>query len=156
LPLLLTACSPTREIARRHTATPPATEAAPLDATTRTVIQTAKSYAGTPYKYGGTTRAGMDCSGLVYTSFLAADKTLPRSSSAMAQTGTPVDRKNLRPGHLVFFSYNTAGKVGHVGLVIQVKNGDAEFIHATTQLGVTTSWLSDPHWDSRFVKAIIP
>ena len=73
-------------------------------------IQVAKSYLGVPYVYGGTSRKGMDCSGLVYTAYQSVNKKLPRNSAAMAKTKSGISRNRLRKGDLVFFnSKNTPG-----------------------------------------------
>jgi cell wall-associated NlpC family hydrolase len=116
----------------------------------KTLLQTAQGYMGTPYKFGGTTRKGMDCSGLVYTCFLEIKRELPRNSAAMKAKGRTVAEKNIRPGHLVFFSTGAKGKVNHVGLVTSVRGNEVEFIHSSTSNGVRKDKLSDPYWSKRF------
>jgi cell wall-associated NlpC family hydrolase len=146
---LLSACG-----AARSLGTPAARRGEAPSAEVQQVIQTARSYEGTPYRYGGLTRSGMDCSGLVYTSFQAVGKTLPRSSAAMAQTGREVKLSELRPGHLVFFSTGSSSRINHVGLVLRVEAGDVEFIHASTSRGVVVNRLSEKYYSERFRKAV--
>lgn len=120
----------------------------------RTVVRTALSYRGTRYKYGGTTRKGMDCSGLVCTAFAEVGKALPRSAADMARQGRKVNRGKLQPGHLVFFSAKNGVRIDHVGLVVKVKGKQIEFVHASTSKGVRVDSLDDPYWDKRFRKAV--
>lgn len=110
---------------------------------------------GTPYKYGGTSRRGLDCSGLVMLSFRKAGLNLPRTSRSQAKVGQSVSRKRLEPGDLVFFSYRKDRRVSHVGIVTEVrKRGKSvKFIHASTKLGVCESDLYNPHYQKVYVKA---
>ncbi|MDX2287116.1 MAG: C40 family peptidase [Bacteroidia bacterium] len=161
-----TACSPQRALQKYSYLTektgsnaPPAdaeaaAPAAARDPQAREVIRTAMSYKGTPYKYGGTSRKGMDCSGLVFTSFQSVGKTLPRSSSAMAQAGKAIQVKQAQPGDLLFFASNGGTRINHVGLVVSARRDRTEFIHATTKDGVRTDILQDGYWDKRFRKAV--
>ena len=119
----------------------------------KTVIKTAESFIGTPYKYGGMSRRGIDCSGLVYTSFKAADKQIPRTSTAQAKAGIPVSKKKIQPGHILFFSAKNTRRIDHVGLVTKVKGDAVYFVHATTSRGVRTDSLNDVYWGRRFRKA---
>ena len=116
------------------------------------VIETARSYVGTPYKYGGTTRSGMDCSGLLQNSFRAIDVTLPRSSQDQSKVGKEVKMKSLEPGDLVFFATGRRKRrVTHVGLVTECKGRkDVRFIHASSSLGVVETNMYADYYQKRF------
>ncbi|WP_348703809.1 C40 family peptidase [Tenacibaculum sp. 190524A02b] len=118
------------------------------------VISIAKNYQGVPYRAGGTTSQGMDCSGLVQTSFKKIDVPLPRSSQSMSNEGQNILLENIKEGDLLFFNINRLkGKINHVGLVTSVKNNSIIFIHSTTSKGVITNSLDDNYWKKAFVKA---
>ncbi len=129
-----------------------------VDAQVRTIISTARSYTGVPYKWGGTTRVGMDCSGLLCTSFRSADVTLPRTSEEQSRYGKKVKTKHLREGDLVFFGANRFSReITHVGMVTEVISDDnVRFIHASTSLGVTENNLFSDYYQKIFIKAVRP
>lgn len=79
---------------------------------------------GTPYRYGGATPAGFDCSGLVHYSYRQAGMAIPRTTGGQWAELAPVDRRDLRAGDLLFFSID--GKMSHVGLYL----GGGRFVHA--------------------------
>jgi probable lipoprotein NlpC len=122
------------------------------------VIETARSYTGTPYKWGGTTRAGMDCSGLVCVSYQAAGVPIPRTSAELSRYGKVSSLESLREGDLVFFAANKGnGKITHVGLITEVKGkNDVKFIHASTKLGVVENNLYSDYYRKIYVKARRP
>jgi murein DD-endopeptidase / murein LD-carboxypeptidase len=118
------------------------------------IIDYAKQFSGVKYKFGGATREGMDCSGLVFESFREFNIILPRISRDMAKQGDKISLSNTQEGDLLFFrTMNRRNDISHVGLVTTTENGDIEFIHATTSLGVTISKLSEKYWNSAFVEA---
>jgi len=118
------------------------------------ILSEAETYLGTPYRFGGTTRSGIDCSAFVQRVFEIFDYQLPRVSSAQAKEGTEISKEELRAGDLVFFSTTGRGRVSHVGIVHTVsEDGEIEFIHASSSQGVTVTPLSDAYWSKRFLYA---
>ena len=122
------------------------------------ILNEAESYLGTPYRYGGMTRNGIDCSAFVLSVFGAAvGMNLPRVAASQATEGETIDKENLQKGDLVFFSHG-GGRISHVGIVEEVTpEGDVKFIHAATSRGVMISSLADSYWGPkfRFAKRII-
>lgn len=118
------------------------------------IIDTALSYSGVRYKYGGTTRKGIDCSGLLYISFMEHDIYLPRISFYMAHEGKRIDLEEVTKGDLLFFTTSKRRKrINHVGLVVDIEGEEIKFIHATTSRGVIVSSLQEGYWNYAFVKA---
>ncbi|MDN3518123.1 NlpC/P60 family protein [Aquisalimonas lutea] len=110
-----------------------------------------EEWAGTPYRYGGSSRAGVDCSGFVQTTYASRlGRALPRTTRQQARVGTRVGREAVQPGDLVFF--RPADKQRHVG--IYVENG--RFLHASTSRGVTLSDLDNPYWRNAYWMARRP
>jgi len=117
------------------------------------IVKHAESFKGTRYKYGGTTKRGMDCSGLVYVSFQKADISIPRTTRDLSSHGNWIDLKKVKKGDLLFFATKkNSRKVNHVGIVTSTKNG-IEFVHASTSKGVIISSLSERYWYFAFVQA---
>jgi cell wall-associated NlpC family hydrolase len=103
---------------------------------------------GTPYRMGGSTKSGIDCSAFVQAVYLSAFAvSLPRTARDQFKTSRVISSTELREGDLVFF--NTRGGVSHVG--IYLKNN--KFIHASTSNGVTVSDMFDTYYLKRFVGA---
>jgi probable lipoprotein NlpC len=119
------------------------------------VIKTARTFTGTPYKWGGTARSGMDCSGLTTNAFKSIDITLPRTADAQALMGEKVKITGLKPGDLVFFATGKKKReITHVGIVTEVKGKDnVKFIHASTSLGVVETNLYSDYYHKRFRSA---
>ncbi len=116
------------------------------------IIDYAKTFQGTRYKFGGTNEAGMDCSGLVYTSFKKENITLPRISRDMAKEGVLISFKDIEEGDLVFFKTSRKNTITHVGLVVEARRGKVMFIHSTTHAGVIISSLEEDYWKKAFVE----
>jgi len=118
------------------------------------VLKTAKSFLGTPYKYGGTNRTGFDCSGLVMVSFDRLGFKLPRNSAQQSKEGKQIKISEVREGDLVFF--NTSGNsISHVGIIERIeRSGEIKFIHSSTSKGVIISSMDENYWKTRFVKAV--
>lgn len=117
------------------------------------LIEGALEMKGTPYVWGGESEGGVDCSGLIYkllTDCGAKCASLPRrASEQMAELGLAVDKEELAPGDLVFFSTYKPGP-SHVGIYL----GDGDFIHASSaQHKVAISNLSEGYYKKRFVGA---
>jgi cell wall-associated NlpC family hydrolase len=90
------------------------------------LVSTVQRYLGIPYRWGGETTQGFDCSGLTMVCYRINGLNLPRNSRSQYQAGRPVARQNLQAGDLVFFATKGGTRVTHVGMYI----GDGKFIHA--------------------------
>lgn len=118
------------------------------------IVWTAVTYKGVPYKYGGMTNRGMDCSGLIHTSFKQRKVKLPRTSRDMYTKGYVISLRQVQRGDLLFFKTSRKGRgVNHVGLVTSIKNGDIRFIHSTSSRGVIVTSLHENYWSRAFIKA---
>jgi len=117
------------------------------------VIASATTYLGTPYAFGGTTKRGIDCSGLVVNSFASQAIPLPRTTEDLLKKGKKTRLKKLRKGDLVFFSTSKPKrKVNHVGIVVET-SPEIKFIHASTSRGVIVSSMNEAYWRKNYKKA---
>ena len=115
------------------------------------IARQALAYKGSRYKFGGTSKRGMDCSGLV--SRIYADLKMhrvPRVSAALYKSGRPVEIAELRPGDLVFFKNTYKHGISHVG----VYAGNNKFVHAANKRhGVIVTSMADPYYQLHFAGA---
>lgn len=106
-----------------------------------------KSWMGAPYKFGGNTRQGIDCSGLVFQLYKDVyNKVTPRTSKSLYEAATKISEKELQEGDLVFFNIDGKG-ISHVGIYI----GEDKFVHASSRKGVVLSLLSEDYYKKHFV-----
>jgi cell wall-associated NlpC family hydrolase len=116
------------------------------------IIAEAKRHMGTPYRWGGESTRGFDCSGFVRYVFRASEGiTLPRTSREQARYGTPVSRNELRAGDIVSFATGGGSRVSHIGVYI----GENKFIHSSSSRGVRIDTLTG-YYAKRFVNARRP
>lgn len=102
---------------------------------------------GTPYRLGGSTRTGIDCSAFVQTLMLGVfSLQLPRTSREQKTYAQQIDDKERKEGDLVFFSNSRSGVITHVGIYLH----NNKFVHASTSNGVIISDLTDDYWSKRY------
>lgn len=107
-----------------------------------------EDWKGVPYRYGGLSPRGVDCSGFVYLTFLSRlGMEVPRTTTELLQSGEKVKRDEIQVGDLVFFRTGPGNR--HVGIYM----GNGDFLHASSSQGVMTSSLSNPYWRQRYWQA---
>jgi len=118
------------------------------------IIRPGESLVGTPYRSGGTTPSGFDCSGFVLYLYNKYSPGLPRISSQMADFGTPVSRSDVLPGDLLFFATGSSSAlITHVAIYI----GQNSILHAISNgpnRGVSITNLSARYWNKRYFSAV--
>ncbi|WP_229599002.1 C40 family peptidase [Runella sp. CRIBMP] len=126
----------------------------------RDVVNTARTFTGTPYRSGGNDRRGIDCSGLVASVYSEVGLKVPRISWQQAEFGTEVEEvHDIKAGDWIFYvpDAGKAGYVSHVGIVTEVRGkNEILFIHASSSKGVREDNLYSKYFKNRFVKAIRP
>lgn len=116
------------------------------------LIEKAAENIGTRYQTGGTSKSGFDCSGLMCTTFGAFDIKLPRSSIEQSGFGTKVDAEEAKKGDLIFFKTNGRNHINHVGMVVEVCDGEIKFIHASVGNGVIISSTKENYYKKKVVQ----
>ncbi|SFT43441.1 NlpC/P60 family protein [Chryseobacterium formosense] len=120
----------------------------------KSLLKDAERYLGTPYKFGGNSSSGFDCSGFTVKVFQENNFSLPRRSSDQADAGKSIDIKTVKPGDLLFFATSGGSRVSHVGIVHTIENdGEVKFIHASTSKGVIISSLNEKYWNKAYLHA---
>ena len=127
-----------------------AASAAPAAAPGLQVANLAEQYVGSPYRWGGTSPAGFDCTGFVMWLYGQFGVDLPHNEAGQLASGTRVSPDELQPGDILVFANTYRGGLSHVGVYV----GDGQFVHAADERhGVTVSNLWDGYWAPRLVGA---
>jgi len=139
-------------LAPKASASPAEKDAAYQEARSR-LIAAAEKYEHTPYRYGGVDRKGLDCSGLVFLSFLdALGISVPRNAESLYSWVETIPIDNAQPGDLVFFRTTKNNNISHVGIL----TGDGRFIHSASEgpvTGVMYSGLDEKYWSRAYAGA---
>lgn len=116
------------------------------------LINTATANLGVRYKAAGTTKAGFDCSGLVFSTFESENIKLPRSSYEQSKIGKIINIDEAKKGDLIFFKTNKSRQINHVGLITEVSPDEIKFVHSSTSKGVIISSTKEPYYKNSFVQ----
>ena len=105
------------------------------------VVASGRSYVGTPYKWGGNTKRGIDCSGLIKNAYQTINVSLPRTAKEQSKVGSKKGWEGIRKGDLVYFKFKEKGKGKwyHSGMITYVSYEKILFIHASSSKGVVES-----------------
>ena len=117
------------------------------------VLSFATKHLHAPYRSGGSSKKGFDCSGFVRYCFGKWDVSLPHSSEAQAKKGEVIDLPSAKPGDLIFFKGNSTktSRIGHVGIITEVSPSYVRFIHSAWNGGIRYDLLSASYYQKRFV-----
>lgn len=150
LALVLVSCGSRKKSSYKR----PSSKRTTVVTSSTTVVNEAQKYLGTPYKYGGGTKRGMDCSGLINTAFANAGQRVPRTTGTLYKATGEIDLDEVAEGDLLFFSTGKSSKrLNHVGIVTRVTPAEILFIHSTTSRGVIISSLNEPYWLQAYLSA---
>ena len=157
--LLLSSCGvlKSKKRAKKRTAPKTVTASKPnkkVGSKIDAIITEAKTYKGTKYKYGGNTKKGIDCSGLIHNAFKKHNINIARTTRELSKTGRWIDIKKIKKGDLVFFATKKNSRdITHAGIVTTVNGKDISFIHASSSKGVMVSNLTQRYWYLAYVQA---
>ena len=144
---LLSACAsnPPAVIAHKPVAVPPMLKSVPFEWNKSNLLDFHDKWKGTPYRLGGLSKKGIDCSGFIYLAYLdIVGGKLPRTVNEQRMLGKQVARDQLMTGDLVFFK--TGSTMRHVGIYIS----QDRFLHVSTKKGVKISSLNNIYWKPRY------
>ena len=111
------------------------------------IVESAHQYLGVPYKWGGTSESGFDCSGLTRAIYRLNGISLPRASYEQYNDGSSVTKSKLQKGDLVFFTTNRSKRINHVVVYV----GNNEFIHAPSKGKVVSkARLDSAYWNKTY------
>jgi probable lipoprotein NlpC len=120
------------------------------------LVEKCFQYVGTPYLFGGATKSGMDCSGLIFKAFKEVGKDIPRISYQQAEYFKEIQKEDIYIGDLVYFKVKS-NRINHTGIISRIENkNEIYFLHSSTSLGVREDNLLSKYWMSKFVKATRP
>jgi len=115
------------------------------------IVRTAERYIGAPYRHGGATPRGFDCSGYVMYVYQQNGILLPRQVDRQYEAGKHIKLRQAEPGDLVFFRTSRRNRLSHVGIYI----GENRFIHAPRSgKRVTYADMGKPYWKKRYRGAV--
>lgn len=129
--------------------TPQTNEAGKRHGVEQALLDHYRAWRHVPYRYGGLSKRGIDCSGFVHVTYRDLfGIRLPRSTTVLAESGRATSRDNLETGDLVFF--RTGRRTRHVGIYIS----GGRFMHASKSSGVMLSSLDNPYWAEHYWKSV--
>lgn len=119
------------------------------------IISYAKTFLGVPYRYGGSTPSGFDCSGFINYIFGNFGFSIARTSFGIADLGETISLANIKPGDLMFFrgSNISSSSVGHVALVIEVSQNTLKFIHSANGGVKIENFVTSKYYIQRYIKS---
>lgn len=138
-PSIRFASKPTQAKTTENTEHSPKDKASITDPIRATIVDAAYQMIGKPYCYGGESPDCFDCSGLVWSIYADIGKSLPRTAATQFKAARKLDRNEVLPGDLVFFSKGKG--ISHVGIY----TGNNEIVHASTSMGVIKQSLDDSY-----------
>ena len=116
------------------------------------VVFYAKEYLGTPYRLGGNSSSGIDCSGLIHNAYKKQGLRVSRTVNLLRKEGKRISKSRAKPGDILFFRTSKKRKLTHAGIVVVTKRGEPLFIHASSSRGVIVSSLREGYWNKAYAQ----